>query len=257
MGRPKFQNSWYLALEKFLDEWRKKGFVEAALLTGSHAIGMETKYSDVDVYIILSEDVEWRERGNKIIDGVLIEYFANPPRQIKHYFKKEHAEGSRCTARIVAIGKVLFDKSGITEKLKKEALKYMKKPFERPDGVWVEIAKYGLWDMLDSVKDAKERNDPSFSYLYHIALNETLKIYSKFLCVEVPPASKVYRLFTEEGFREAYLFGAFPDERFVELFLRATGNEEVEMLEELISHVFEKMGGFDIDGWRLRTKTEV
>ncbi|WP_245610424.1 hypothetical protein [Thermococcus celericrescens] len=110
---------------------------------------------------------------------------------------------------------------------------------------------------LDSVKDAKERNDPSFPYLYHIALNETLRIYSKFLCVEVPPASKVYRLFTEEGFRKAYLFEPSPDERFVKLFLKAMRNKEVEALEELISHVFEKMGGFDIDGWRLRTKTEV
>ncbi|WP_240911763.1 nucleotidyltransferase domain-containing protein [Thermococcus sp. M36] len=244
-------------MEIFLKEWKEKDFVEAALLTGSHATGMETVHSDVDVYIILSEDVRWRERGNKVIDGVLIEYFANPPRQIKHYFEKEHEEGSRCTARIVAIGKVLFDKTGITEELKKEALEYMRKPFERPDGVWVEIAKYGLWDHLDSVKDAKERNDPSFSHLYHIAINETLRIYSKFLCVEGPPASKAYRLFTEEGFRKAYLFEPFPDERFVELFLKAMRNEEVEALEELISHVFEKMGGFDIDGWRLRTKTEV
>ncbi|WP_245610423.1 hypothetical protein [Thermococcus celericrescens] len=45
----------------------------------------------------------------------------------------------------MAIGKVLFDKTGIPEKLKKEALEYMGKPFESPDGVWVEIAKYGLW----------------------------------------------------------------------------------------------------------------
>jgi len=71
--------NWQLALEKFLKEWKEKDFVEGALLTGSYAIGMETKYSDVDVYIILSDSVEWRERGNKVIDGVLIEYFANPP----------------------------------------------------------------------------------------------------------------------------------------------------------------------------------
>jgi len=49
--------NWQLALEKFLEEWKGKDFVEAALLTGSYAIGMETKYSDVDVYIIPSDRI--------------------------------------------------------------------------------------------------------------------------------------------------------------------------------------------------------
>lgn len=249
--------NWQSALNKFLKDWKDKDFVEAALLTGSYAIGMETKYSDVDVYIILSDTVEWRERGNKAIDGVLIEYFANPMKQIKHYFKKEFKENNRSTARIITIGKVLFDKTGITEELKREALEYMKKPFKKPDEVWVEITKYFLWDMLDSLKDAKERNDPSFNHLYHLTLSRALEVYSKFLCIETPPASKAYRLFTDEEFRKAYLFEPFPDEKFVALFLNAMQEENLETLEKLIVYVFEKMGGFNIDGWRLRTKTEV
>lgn len=133
----------------------------------------------------------------------------------------------------------------------------MKKPFEKPDEIWVEIAKYFLWDMLDSLKDAKERNDPSFSYLYHLTLNKALEIYSKFLCVESPPASKVYRLFTDEEFRKAYMFEEFPDKEFVKLFLNAMKSKELRDLELIIEHVFDKMGGFNINGWRLRTKTEV
>lgn len=251
------KNNWQRALEKFLEEWKEKDFVEAALLTGSRAIGTDTLYSDVDIYIILSDSVEWRERGNKVIDGVLIEYFANPPRQIKHYFEKELKENSKCTARIVAVGETLFDKTGIAEELKREALNYMKKSFQKPDEVWIEIAKYGLWDMLDSTKDAEERNDPSFSYLYHLTLNEVLGVYSKFLSVEAPPASKVYRMFADGEFREAYMFEPFPDGEFMALFLSAIEREQVETLERLILHVFERMGGFNIDGWRLKTKTEV
>ncbi|AIF69478.1 hypothetical protein PAP_05365 [Palaeococcus pacificus DY20341] len=249
--------NWQLALEKFLEKWKKKDFVEAALLTGSYAIGMETKYSDVDVYIILSDSVDWRERGNKVIDGVLIEYFANPPRQIRHYFEKDFKQNRRSAARIITIGKVLFDKTGIAKELKKEALEYMKKPFQKPDKVWIETANYFLWDGLDGVKDAKERNDPSFFYLYHLTLSRALEVYSKFLCIEVPPASKVYRLFTNEKFRKAYLFEPFPDEKFVALFLNAMQEEKVEALEELILYVFERMGRFSIDGWQLKTKTEV
>ncbi|NJD99701.1 nucleotidyltransferase [Thermococcus sp. LS1] len=245
---------WKLALEQFIEDWKIKDFVEAALLTGSYAVGLQTKYSEVDVYIVLSDDVEWRERGNVVINGTLIEYFANPVRQIRHYFEEEFAQNSRATARIIVIGKVLFDRTGIAEVLKAEALEYMKRPFERPDETWVEVAKYSLWDMLDSLKDAEDRNDPSSGYLYHLALSRALEVYSKFLGVEIPPVSKAYRLFRDERFRKAYMFEEFPDREFVELFLNALERSKAENLERVITHIFEKMGGFDIDGWRLRTK---
>lgn len=248
---------WKRALERFIGEWRKEDFVEAALLTGSYAVGLETERSDVDVYIILSDDVDWRERGNVVIDGVLIEYFANPVRQIRRYFEEEFASYSRSTARIIAMGKVLFDKTGITEDLKAEAFEYLRKPFGRPDETWVELSKYFLWDHLDSLKDAGERSDPSFGYLYHLALSRALEVYSKFLGIETPPASKVCRLFRDGRFRDAYMFEEYPDREFVVLFLNALKETNAENLERVIERVLEKMGGFSIDGWRLRTKVGV
>ena len=40
---------WEVALRKFLKPWKEKDFVDAALLTGSYAVGLETERSDVDV----------------------------------------------------------------------------------------------------------------------------------------------------------------------------------------------------------------
>ena len=87
---------------------------------GVMLLDYKPKYSDVDVYIVLSDMIDWRERGNVIIDGVLVEYFANPVKQIRHYFEKEFKQNIRSTARIITIGKVLFDKTGIAEELKKK-----------------------------------------------------------------------------------------------------------------------------------------
>ncbi|WP_370456340.1 nucleotidyltransferase domain-containing protein [Thermococcus sp. GR6] len=42
------ETDWHLALEKFIEDWKIKDFVEAALLTGSYAVGLQTRYSDVD-----------------------------------------------------------------------------------------------------------------------------------------------------------------------------------------------------------------
>ncbi len=245
---------WKRALEKFIGEWREKDFVEAALLTGGYALGLQTPRSDVDVYIILSNNVDWRERGNVLVNGVLIEYFANPVRAVRRYLEDEHSKNKRNTARIILIGKVLFDKTGIIETLKAEAEKYMGKPFQKPDESRIELAKYILWDALDSLKDAEERGDPSYAYLYHLTLREALESYARFLGTEIPPASKVYRLFSDEAFRKAYLFPDFPDNEFVSLFLRAMRNVRTENAEALVSHVLERMGGFSIDGWKLRTR---
>uniref|UniRef100_UPI0026166943 nucleotidyltransferase n=1 Tax=Thermococcus sp. TaxID=35749 RepID=UPI0026166943 len=181
----------------------------------------------------------------------------NLVRQIRRYFKEEHFRNKRNTARIILIGKVLFDKTGIVETLRAEAEEYMRKPFPKPESVKVELAKYVLWDALDSLKDAEERGDPSYAYLYHLALKEALESYARFLRVEVPPASKVYRLFSDGAFRRAYLFPDFPNDEFVALFLRAMKEVRTENAEALITHVLEKMGGFSIDGWRLRTGVNV
>ena len=248
---------WKRALEKFTGEWSERDFVEAALLTGSYALGLQTPRSDVDVYIILSDNVNWRERGDVLVDGFLIEYFANPVRQVRWYFEDEHSRNKRNTARIILIGKVLFDKTGIIEILRTEAKKYMEKPFPEPDPVKVELAKYVLWDALNSLKESGEMQAPGYTYLYQLTLKEALESYARFLRTEIPPASKVYRLFSDETFRKAYLFPDFPDAEFVALFLRAMEEVRTENAGALINHVLEKMGGFNIDGWKLRTGISV
>ena len=75
--------------------------------------------------------------------------------------------------------------------------------------------------------------------------------------VEIPPASKVYRLFSDGRFRDVYMFEEYPDREFVVLFLNALEETKAENLERVIERVLEKMGGFSIDGWKLRTPVKV
>ena len=66
---------WEIALNKFLKQQESEKYVLAAIATGSFVVGNNTNKSDIDVQIILSDEVNWRERGNKYADGFLIEYF--------------------------------------------------------------------------------------------------------------------------------------------------------------------------------------
>ncbi|WP_231630083.1 nucleotidyltransferase domain-containing protein [Lysinibacillus sp. ZYM-1] len=75
-------DNWKIALETLLKDWQGRDDVVGTLVCGSYVTGKPSKRSDIDVHIVLENDVTWRERGNQIIDGFLIEYFANPPGQI-------------------------------------------------------------------------------------------------------------------------------------------------------------------------------
>ena len=61
---------------------------------------------------MLDERVGYRERGNRIIDGLLIEYFANPPKQILKYFDEDIREKSLMCQTQFATGKIIMDKTG-------------------------------------------------------------------------------------------------------------------------------------------------
>lgn len=59
---------WEKALHKFLVPWRKRKDALGCLVCGSFVTGNPSKHSDIDVHIVLSDSVTWRERGNKLID---------------------------------------------------------------------------------------------------------------------------------------------------------------------------------------------
>ena len=248
-------------LEKFLMEWKTKKYVMGAILTGSRVTTQFSENSDIDVYIVLSPDVKWRERGNIMVDGMLIEYFANPPNQIRAYLKDEFEKNRFTTARMFAMGKILFDKEGYVKQLKKEAINFMKKKFKKPNKNEIELAKYCLWDNLDNLKDLYQQNSENFDFLYYLALNGILETYSKFLRVEIPPRSKILLYFENEKFRREYKFKEFPDKTFSEIFTSCLKckkrKEKMELVEKLTNHVFERMHTFNIDGWRLRSRTTI
>ena len=73
---------WELSLDKFISEYKKLDNVVGIILTGSYATGNNTINSDIDVFIVTDDNTKWRERGTKLVDGYLIEYFINPVRQV-------------------------------------------------------------------------------------------------------------------------------------------------------------------------------
>lgn len=250
-------NKWEKALNNFLESWTRRDEVVGAIVCGSYVTGKPSPHSDIDVHIILSDDVNWRERGNKIVDGYLIEYFANPSKQIKKYFEEDYNSLRPHSMVQFLTGKIIFDNYDEVKKLKNEARIWFDKEFKELNDISVELIKYHLWDTLDNLIDCYEQNRLDFEFVFHNSLKILFEEYSKYLRVEIIPFYQIWRYISDSDFKKKYLTNSFPDENFINKFLDTLNDNEKErklkLFDELTNHVLDKMGGFNIDGWKMKS----
>lgn len=255
------ERDWETALSKFIKSWKSHKEVVGAVACGSYVTGNPSRHSDIDVQILLDKNVKWRERGNEIIDGILIEYFANPLPQNLKYYEKDYKDRDMTNVHMFLTGRVLFDKNGDVRKLVRKAAEYEKRPFKKLDKGGIEISKYSVWDMNDNLEEVFEKHQGDFAFVYFNYLNELLTKYASFLRYQNLRVNKVRRFLTSKKDQTKYRVRSFPDKRFKELYLKAISynSNKTEMLRQyknLTAYVLGRMGGFKVNGWKIRTKVE-
>lgn len=252
--------AWEAALHKFLADWREREEIVGIVLCGSYVTGNPSQRSDLDVHLVLREEENWRERGNQYVDGFLIEYFINPARQIRQYFKEDHSDRSTMSMVQFITGQVLLDRTGVIEQLKQEALQWKEKQYEIPEASLIESKKYGLWDAYDNLMDCFDHGRADADFVYYQSLLHLFNEYCAILNIEQIPYYQITRYLTEPAYLSKYLKSPFPDSIFAEMFLAALAEQQTQErlngYEQLLHHVYEHAGGFRIDGWRLRTPVQ-
>jgi hypothetical protein len=241
-------------VKKYLTEWKDKKEYLGALITGSRAAGIADNYSDADILIVLSDGTDYKERGNKIVDDIVVEYIACPESYWYSLFEDDVKNNQRMWIAMWRIGKIVEDTSGVIAKLKEEALTKFKTPIEKLSGEKLEMTKYQLWDGLENLKSLYETNDSSFNPTYYLQLSKIIGAYSWFNGVTMPAVSKWSKYFQNEFFRGVYGLDEIRDKYFTDKILGLMTNPNMEEISKLTEYVLEKVGGFRIDGWVLREK---
>ncbi|MFW9928828.1 MAG: nucleotidyltransferase domain-containing protein [Candidatus Thorarchaeota archaeon] len=250
-------HDWEKALDKFLRKWKNNNNLVGILVCGSYVTGNATPESDIDVQIILDDTIDWRERGNLYIDDFLIEYFINPIRQIKSYFIEEYESYKVNSATMFATGVIIEDKKNILKDLQTEAKEWISKTFPDINHSQLEVMKYTIWNYLEDVKASVRDHYLGFNYLYYSYLSEITEMYRKFLGYDRLRPEKIIDILEEEKYRKRYRLRDFPDKKFAELLLKSIQaiNDKEKMLcyQNLTEYLLNKMGGFNIDGWSLKS----
>lgn len=253
----KKMEKWEIALQTFLKKWQNKKEVVGALVCGSYITGNPSRHSDIDIQIILDSKTSWRERGDEIIDGVLVSYFANPARTHRYYSEEDYKSRRIINAHMFCTGKILFDKTGELKQIIKDSKKYLAKKYPKQNKFQIESAKHAMWDTRDNLEEVFESGSEDFFFVFYNNLNEVFETYAKFLQFTSIPANKLKRFLVNERDKKKYHVANFPDQDFVKMLIRAFNmKDKTKMMKEyhaLTNHVFKKMGGFSIDGWKLRS----
>ena len=71
---------------------------------------------------------------------------------------------------------------------------------------------------------------------------------------ETRSSSKLVRFFAEKGFCQRYGIREFEDKRFLKPFSEAVRTQSFTSIGRFAAYVSEQMDGFNIDGWKFRSK---
>lgn len=248
--------NWREKLNKFVDTLDYKREIIGILACGSYIVGHPSAHSDLDVHIILEDSVDYRERGNKFVDGLLIEYFSNSPSQIRKYFRDDYTNMRTNSWVQFITGTIIFDKYGIVQQLKGEAKEFFDRGFSNVDASIDLLKKYELWDMLDNLQDAFENDRLDFDFIYYTNLNQLIATYMRF--VKLPYDRKtILGNITSNIVRAKYLLSKLPHE-FISNSIQAciladSKNKKMDSYQKLTNQVMDLCGGFNIDGFKFKS----
>jgi predicted nucleotidyltransferase len=234
------------ALRTFVEKHKKNPNVVGILVSGSYIHSKPDKNSDLDVSIVL-KDSKTRTRGNTWVNGVEIEYFINPVRQIKHYIKTEVGDISPATAHMFANSLVLYNKGKIMDELIKEAKKSLKKPREKLKKFQIENGKYHLDDLEKDLEDVfLRKSDFSFNYVSMQILNESLDLFYKIKRVQGEKSKRIHSQLRELDAEFANLYNNALNE--------TNKKKKYNHLRKLVRYVEHHLGGKRSKEWILTGK---
>ena len=250
-------NNWENALNKFLNQYKDEDYFLGAILTGSYATGNNTPNSDIDVFIVTKDSTTWRERGNKLIDGYLIEYFINPVRQVLNEFEEGFINNGIATTRIFLGSKILYDKDGTIEKLINIAKENINREIEPLPEFKKKMNNYTIWQSFYELTSKYERKE-DIDFTYNIYLNNIIESY--FLNKQIPllPIHKIEKMLINEEYRKRYNVNKLPEDEFVNKLLNCFNekdyNKRYEYAKELYNYYMEQNNDFDINDFSLRSE---
>ena len=118
-----------------------------------------------------------------------------------------------------------------------------------------------LWDIRDNLEASYKNKAGDFDYIYYNSLSKVFETYSRYIGWHLPNFHQHYKLLSDDQYRDKYLINEFPDLKFQDEFLDCFSinkkEEKLNKFNKLVDYLLEEMGGFQVDGWKIRTDVDI
>lgn len=229
--------------------WRRNAWVEGVLLFGSHAHGLATDRSDIDLSVLASQPALVPGHGLHHFQGHLVEVFVNTRGFYESTFQRFHADNSRIAQSQFASAKILFDLNGEAAGIQLAAREWLAKPRIRQTPQEAEWPKRVIWLQFGRLESIVQDGRPSAGFALHGFVHQVYAMYATFLGQPVMPMDRLEPYLADGPKRESYLQEPFPDGTFGHTLLQALRERSEHRLFALARGLKDQalrgMGGFE------------
>ena len=243
-------------IASFLQDYKNEDYFIGAILTGSYATGNNDINSDIDIFIITKDSTPWRERGNRLIDGYMVEYFINPLRQVVKEFDEGFATGNIATTLMFAGSVILRDTDGIVTGLVERAKSELGKPIASASGFKWNSNCYNVWHSFTQL-DAKYIKGADIDFTYNIFLTNIISAHFSNRGIPGLSMHKIERILTDEQYRKKYNNARLPEREFCEKLVKCFDEKDYHKkylcAKELYVYYMAQNSNFDINNYSFRS----
>mgnify|MGYP004653548299 FL=1 len=203
------------------------------IVYGSSLTGFNTNISDIDLHVVFdNQEPERLIRGNKIIDGTKIEYFEKPIKDIYLEIENGYLNQNNASFAIIGKGTIVFEKDNKLSLLQQYAIDRFSTPMPC-------LSRDDAREQVSIINNRMEKlerfaidNDPRFEHLSHLTIDKIRKFYHKSIGISKIPTSKVYRIYTDEDYRNS-VYKENPEPEFINMYLNLITINFVDKLQKL------------------------
>lgn len=213
------------------------------LLYGSYLTGFHGENSDIDLHIVFdNENPNHLIKGNKIIDGIKIEYFEKPINDLYLEIENGYFHQNNASFSIIGKGTIVFERENQLSLLQQYAINRFSSPMpclsEEDTKEQVSI----LNNKLEKLRQLAETDSSYFEHLYHLTIEKIRRFYHNVMGIPRIETSKGFRLYTDEKYREAFCIHQIPEHFFIEMYFFAISNMNEDKIQKY--HLLCKIYGF-------------
>lgn len=202
------------------------------IVYGSSLTGFNTDISDIDLHVLFEDKDKELIRGCKIIDGCKIEYFEKPLSDVYLSAEDGYLNQNNAFYSMIGKGTIVFQRDSQLSLLQQYICDRFATPMPALSEEETKEQVSIINNRMEKLENLAVADSPLFDHYYHLTVDRIRKFYHKASGLSKIQTSKVYRIYTDEEYRQS-MYKEAPEPEFIEMYLNLITTDNTDKLEKL------------------------